>query len=359
MPSRPKPTPNIDRPFLEHVWKWLVKRPDITVGEHAGHKRLTLSQVEARNAAIEAELGSESGGPAAEYDRCTASPRACRVGRGSRKSVAIQIGGDSEQSAQHYTASGESGAQEPCTGSQNIQIRPTSDEKLLVSQAEVNGSNKLAGNASKKALFQSGIRLYTSQNRMWHAITGHGPDFSKVKSLDFVCLSVIAASGPKGVLQHHLIRITGQDKRSLPSRTDRLHDGGYIVKKRETVWEGNPRRMLHTSRCTLMRYAKDPTAQVNESESIVDAESFTARKRINQRKRAWKDRFSNDANQIKSSSLVTANQSRALMAQSEPQLIPQWTSDRSISNQIFDLVDRSGTQGLSANVSPCHVLVRC
>ena len=73
-------------------------------------------------------------------------------------------------------------------------------------------------------------RLYTSQNRVWQALTGHGIDLKKVPSMEFVLLSLIAARGAAGITQPELIAISGQDKRSVPHRTDELARKNYISK---------------------------------------------------------------------------------------------------------------------------------
>lgn len=49
--------------------------------------------------------------------------------------------------------------------------------------------------------------------------------------MEFQCLSIIMSRQSKGILQADLTRITGQDKRSIPKRTQNLHDHGYIEKK--------------------------------------------------------------------------------------------------------------------------------
>lgn len=73
-------------------------------------------------------------------------------------------------------------------------------------------------------------RLFASQNRTWQALTGHGIDIKKVPSMEFVLLSLIASRGAEGIAQPDLIRLSGQDKRSVPHRTDELSRKGYIVK---------------------------------------------------------------------------------------------------------------------------------
>jgi hypothetical protein len=77
----------------------------------------------------------------------------------------------------------------------------------------------------------AGKRVFAKDERIWQAITGHGPDHQRVPSMEFEILSVIAAHGPSGVLQPSVTKITGQDKRSVPKRTDNLAEKGYIVKE--------------------------------------------------------------------------------------------------------------------------------
>lgn len=296
---------NVDRPFLEQVWKWLIKNPDIRLGSHAEHKQLTLSEVEARNAAIEQ---SEQSIPVSEE---TNFPKSINPSHASDAPTAIQdgdIAGDR----------------------QTLAIASAEAEYAAVPH----GSN-----------FHPGIRLYASKNRMWHAVAGHGPDPIKIKSFDFICLSIIAASGPKGILQHDLTRITGQDKRSLPARTDRLRDGGYIEKKPVRIQLFNPNRVLPTSQCTLKRFVNESSDQKQQA-SVPGSESVIKVKRI--RKKGQPDQKIQLPGQSSSTvALESASSNRAL---SDSRTIPSWTADRSISNQIFELVDRSGIKGMSMTV---------
>jgi len=73
-------------------------------------------------------------------------------------------------------------------------------------------------------------RLCTGEDRVWYAIAGHGIDYKRIPPLEFQALSVIAAHGTKGILQPDVTKVTGQDKRSLPKRTDNLSKNGYIIK---------------------------------------------------------------------------------------------------------------------------------
>lgn len=85
-------------------------------------------------------------------------------------------------------------------------------------------------------------RLYASQNRVWQALTGHSIDLKRVPSMEFVLLSIIAAHGSNGITQPELTRLSNQDKRSVPHRTDELARKGYIIK--ESVQSGRIRTSL-------------------------------------------------------------------------------------------------------------------
>ena len=369
-PDAPAPTrtsPNIDRPFLEHVWKWLIKHPEIQIGDHVGHKQLTLSEVEARNAAIAQGKTLDSATADPKIGENSATPQGTEAVAGTQDGgpTQVPVAADvvtsprrkgTKESVQANKASGKLKVQEHLATSQENQVGPANKSKTKAAraekpaqgkklaqgeklvQAEKPGTRATPNAVTKKCTSQPGIRLYTSQNRMWYAITGHGPDESRVKSLDFICLSVIAASGPKGILQHNLISITGQDKRSLPSRTDRLRDDGYIVKERETTWFGEPRRRLHTSRCTLTRYVKDKVGEDERADPNIVVDPPVRKKKEKKDKR-----------------VAGATQNQAPIAQ-QPPPVPQWTSDRPVANQIFDLVRRSGIQGMSASVSKRRIL---
>ncbi|CAD6590285.1 MAG: RNA polymerase III transcription initiation factor complex subunit [Alectoria sarmentosa] len=293
---------NVDRPFLELTWKWLITSPDIRLGSHAGHKQLTLSEVEARNAAIDQ---SEHTVPISQE---TEIPEAVTPSHASNALTILQDGDVTHFQRPAETAGGD-----------------TNDAVDL-----------------EQSNFHPGIRLYASENRMWHALTGHGPDFGKIKSLDFICLSIIASCGPKGILQHDLIRISGQDKRSLPARTDRLHDGGYVEKKRLCVQLVNPKRLLHTSQCILKRFVNNNTDQKKQTNDPGPS-PVGKRKRVN-----IKGQRDQDRQALGQSSSTAAPESVAgNIALSGSRTIPSWTADRSINNQIFELVDRAGIKGMS------------
>lgn len=74
-------------------------------------------------------------------------------------------------------------------------------------------------------------RLHVSEERQWRTIAGHGPDLKRVPLFEWRALVDIASVKEKGILQGDLVRLTGQDKRSLPTRTDALARKGYVIKQ--------------------------------------------------------------------------------------------------------------------------------
>lgn len=92
--------------------------------------------------------------------------------------------------------------------------------------------------------------VFVSEERTWFAITGHGPDVTKVLPTEFALLSIIASRKSRGIVQTELVRLSGQDKRSVPKRTDVLQQKGYIEKRAIQV------KSSRTSLCTLRKFVQ-------------------------------------------------------------------------------------------------------
>lgn len=131
-----------------------------------------------------------------------------------------------------------------------------------------------AGQVAEQEI-QSPVRIFVSKERTWLAITGHEPDETKVMPLELVLLSVIASRKSEGIVQPELVRLSGQDKRSVPTRTDKLHAKGYIEKRPVQI------RGSRTSLCTLKRFLH-PTANERDKQTqeqsnatvIIDFDAF-------------------------------------------------------------------------------------
>lgn len=155
-------------------------------------------------------------------------------------------GGNSDQSNKIGDLHVRSGADE------SIQRqRKTFNKQSSSSQGTTPPPQQGLANQRKQLLkIDESLRVYVSEARIWQAIAGHGPDHSRIPQLDFDCLSIIAAAGPKGILQTELVKISKQDKRSVPRRTQLLSDKGYVVKY--PVINGRCR----TSLCILMNFVR-------------------------------------------------------------------------------------------------------
>ncbi|KAJ5603999.1 hypothetical protein N7537_006955 [Penicillium hordei] len=184
----PEINQNIDHRFKSKIWSWLTTNPEVSIGQHNEWNHLTLSEAE-------------------QLD--------------SRKKE-----------------------------SDDPEVNQTVDENLDLPP----------------------LRIFVSEERTWVAITGHPPDESKVLPLEFVLLSVIASRRSKGIVQPELVKLSGQDKRSVPKRTDALQRKGYIDKRPVQT------KTARTSLCTLQRFYRHTTSvqtkEEPQSKNMIDFDSF-------------------------------------------------------------------------------------
>ena len=116
-------------------------------------------------------------------------------------------------------------------------------------------TSKALNSQAPASPFQNGsLRVFVSEERTWLAITGHKPDESRVFPTEFALLSIIASRKSEGIVQTDLVKLSGQDKRSVPKRTDRLQQKGYIEKRAVQV------KSSRTSLCTLRKFVLDRPA---------------------------------------------------------------------------------------------------
>lgn len=190
----PKPKPSVDRAFLSEVWRWLTARPDVSVGLDRQGNQLSLSELEAPSI-----LHHASNAGSHEYSNL--------------ETVEDSLGGPWPASAV-----------------------PSSRRSLTP-----------AG-----ALAVDKLRIYANEERMWLAIAGQPKETSGLFALEFQLLSIIASYRHDGILQGDLVRASGQDKRSVPKRTDALRDKGYI-EKRPVQAKGQ-----RTSLLILQKFSRSP-----------------------------------------------------------------------------------------------------
>lgn len=116
-------------------------------------------------------------------------------------------------------------------------VAPLSDEK-----------SELAAPKHKK-LPKVQPRIFVGEETIWKTLTGHSIDYKRVPNLEWKCLVAIGSTKEDGILQGDLNRATGQDKRSVPKRTDFLAQKGYIAKRTHMV------RGMKTSKLWLTKFA--------------------------------------------------------------------------------------------------------
>jgi hypothetical protein len=92
-------------------------------------------------------------------------------------------------------------------------------------------------------------KLYSTEDRMWIAITGHSKDLKRVPPLLFDILCIITSRGSDGITQPELVELTGQDKRSVPKRTDMLAKNGLIEKKPIYIKKARTSLLIHKKFC--------------------------------------------------------------------------------------------------------------
>lgn len=359
----PQPTaPNVDRPFLERSWKWLLQNPEIHLGNRAGQKFkfLTLSETEARNATVkrakesDAALAHLNDGVAATTTEGLdpQGPQFSQISEtaGTISEIATVSSGQCNLKTQISGVESHAGTLERVSGT--LASSPGAQREQSSQPTNKHGKRNMAGELPNST--PSTIRLYTTENRMWQTLAGHGPDSKKIKSLDFACLSIIAARGPNGIYQHDLVKASGQDKRSLPARTDRLHEDGYIEKRRVVVQLYNPKRLLNTSHLVLKRFVGEALKRSTEHAIAAESIDINSNRKKKKKKEQKKDNDEDQHRQPNVSQDPSAEELSKPEAQGQPvaRPLPQWVPDRNLSNQIHNLIAESGTQGMTMRVGP-------
>lgn len=206
IPAAPKP---LDPRVLDKVWSWVTSHPDIWVGKKREGNDLSFAK-------------------ACAYPQNATSDQ-------TAKSVAVT------------TTPSKAPSTSPTQASISL---PEGDQQL---QTTVQTDNRL--------------RIYTSIDRMWQAVTGHSVDPKRVPDSEFKCLRIIAAAGPQGIAQPELIKLSSQDKRSVPKRTDRLQSNGYIEKK--AVYTRGQRTSLLTHKRFLGVTSQETKQVFNDTGELI------------------------------------------------------------------------------------------
>jgi hypothetical protein len=207
----------LGRSFYERTWQWLTNHPDIRIVYKAEVQKYTLSEFEA------AEL-HETGTIGDTYSATSNQSVSTHAIKPTHPSKVLSgLGEALRQRIQDEKIV------PSITSSLSKQTKASLSSHRLP-RGVVEAPHSATAVFDEPSSSMTAPRLYTSQGRVWHALTGHGIDLKKVPSMEFVLLSLIAARGAAGITQPELIALSGQDKRSVPHRTDELARKNYISK---------------------------------------------------------------------------------------------------------------------------------
>lgn len=243
--------------FYEKVWQWVIGHADVRITHRGATCRYTLAEFEA------AEKGQSNA--AAANPRSAAQPTKSKdtvipTPGLTRSLLALQDSIRQRLAKEEYIPQNNTAVQHSIT---------QSTSKLQGAAVELQRSNILPPHVVRAPRILPGRpdngdtvfddaptnitdpRLFASQGRIWQALTGHGIDLKKVPMMEFVLLSLIASHGEAGVTQPDLTVMSGQDKRSVPHRTDELCRKGYIEKR--PVQSGK----LRTSLCVHKKFVSE------------------------------------------------------------------------------------------------------
>ncbi|CAO2655378.1 Nn.00g104420.m01.CDS01 [Neocucurbitaria sp. VM-36] len=213
------PLGGLGRTFHERVWDWVCTHSDIRITYKDEIKHYSLSEFEAAELGETGETDTTGATsitgrqPPETSTNRTIQPSKCLLGlRDTLRERLSKEGHDSRTLTTVTTQASTSTSLRRIP--RNIPKRPHAATPVF----------------DEPESTIAAPRLYASQNRIWQALTGHGIDLKKVPSMEFALLSLIAAHGANGITQPDLTRLSGQDKRSVPHRTNELVRKGYIVK---------------------------------------------------------------------------------------------------------------------------------
>lgn len=219
--------------FARGAWTWLVSRSNVLVGGNRRWNKLSLDEVlalpETAGPGEAATTPAQGGTPAPGSTPVPASAPAI----GSTPTP-----GTTQAPANTPAADGPS-SQTPISAPK----RPTTKSKSTLTTRP---------------------RIQVTEETVWQAVAGHGVDYKQIPKLEWHLLQGIAPTKHNGILQGDLRRLVGQDKRSVPKRTDFLAAKGYIVKRSIMV------RASKTSKLWLAGFAPSATTESSEASSSKD-----------------------------------------------------------------------------------------
>jgi hypothetical protein len=248
-PSRSAELDRVGPAFYENVWQWVTSHTDIRIAHKGATCRYTLAEFKAAEIseqnATDVTVASQAIGPKATVNHTAGHAESLLALKDSLRQRLKKEGHQPRATSLLHqdTLTTEHDARSTAIiVPQNINRAP----RVAPITA---GNNDTVFDDVPTSL--TAPRLFASQSRIWHALTGHGIDLKKVPTMEFVLLSLIASHGEGGVTQPDLTIMSGQDKRSVPKRTDELCRKGYIEKR--PVQSGK----LRTSLCVHRKFVSD------------------------------------------------------------------------------------------------------
>ncbi|KAF2190178.1 hypothetical protein K469DRAFT_747402 [Zopfia rhizophila CBS 207.26] len=297
---------NLDRKFLEGVWQWLVDHPDIRIVYDQEPRNLSLSEFEA----LELQEAGLNGATFPHEQQPHVPDGSSQEHTNKQTGVSVYNPLVSQLLRQALEEEGHAvdktflnppnKAQNPTSNSNipdNIQVR-LSGENSVCQHTLINAERpanlepmiseetstfqeakrdtkdpgyvgpRVVGSKRGPRKQRRGIivttpvfdepscaatvpRIYASQDRTWQAVAGHSIDLKALPYMEFILLSIIASRGSDGILQPELVRLSGQDKRSVPKRTDVLAQKRYIEKRAVNA------AGMRTSICVHTKFVKE------------------------------------------------------------------------------------------------------
>lgn len=140
----------------------------------------------------------------------------------------------------------------------------------VVAAPAAKGNSANDSTASVNSNKDDTLKVRLAEETEWELLTGHGIDRKRVPNLEWVLIRGIASTKSEGILQGDLGRLVGQDKRSVPKRTDTLVAKGYVVKRTALI------RGTKTSKLWLKSFAPS-TLKSDDNKTDPSAEMILSR----------------------------------------------------------------------------------
>jgi hypothetical protein len=291
----------VTRSFYEKVWDWVTEHPDIRIFYQQKTHSLSLSEFEALEA--EANANNANAVPSRQPWQPSACAQAATAQLASRPSDTLaslrgslrerlldepcpptnilnpQAGSDDANLSSSHTTQPQTTSPVTATlstsattnaGLETSSADFASPPEVARVQSRLRGPRKVPkGFRIQEPIFDepptslTSPKLFASQNRIWHAVAGHSMDLKKLPAMEFVLLCIIATYGSAGIAQPELVVLSGQDKRSVPKRTDALAQKGYIEKRAHYSTKVHNTN-THTSLCVHKKSVKGNRGIITE-----------------------------------------------------------------------------------------------